>query len=229
MKTEREFIESVYSKYELEKAKRALSAKRNKTIYLCASLAACFCFVVLGAVRILPALMGADSAMEADMVTYTAKVNVENQAVAEEAILYSANTDAKKSKDFAEEDYALYDAVEECEEVAAEAPMTTTGSDGYNFAERAVLSVADCSFNDNGNGYIDIVANNKLIGTIQVNRYAGLITNSSLTENGSEAKTDDNIAFTRIDLEADENYTVFLSQEYFSTEDIEKIAQYVEK
>ena len=84
MKTEREFIESVYSKYELEKAKRALIAKRNKTIYLCASLAACFCFVVLGAVRILPALMGADSAMEADMVTYTAKVNVENQAIAEE-------------------------------------------------------------------------------------------------------------------------------------------------
>ena len=30
-------------------------------------------------------------------------------------------------------------------------------------------------------------------------------------------------------LEADEKYTVFLSQEYFSTEDIEKIAQYVEK
>ena len=107
--------------------------------------------------------------------------------------------------------------------------MITTGSTGYNFAERAVLSVSDCSFNDNGNGYIDIVVNDMLVGTIQVNRYAGLITNSSLQENSSEAKAEDNIAFIRIELEADENYTVFLSQEYFSTEDIEKIAQYVEK
>ena len=179
MKTEREFIDSVYAKYESQKARRIALAKRNKTIYLCASLAACFCVVILGAVRILPSLMGANSAMEADKV-YVAANRAETYSVTNGSgvIKYSAELDAKsKEYQYAAEEEITF---EECADEAIEAPETTgsetvngirdTASENkeieYSDIEKLILSVVDCSFIEKVDGVTEINRKDETVGFI---------------------------------------------------------------
>ena len=115
MKTEREFINSVYAKYEIEKIRRERAAKRSRMIYIGATLAASFCFVILGIARILPAFMGANSAAEADAITYTVtngSMYKENGLAENEMIFYAAQEDSKKSKNYTVDEEAVFDAVE---------------------------------------------------------------------------------------------------------------------
>ncbi len=242
MKTEREFIDSVYSKYEQEKARRTALAKRNKTVYLCASLAACFCVVILGAVRVFPALMGANSAMEADNA-YVATVRSETYAVTNGSgiIEYSVEDSKNKAYQYAAEeemfDVCVEEAVEEAadEEPKATRPETTEDTHNavaekqdsdLNSAEKAIVSVVDCALIKNSSGEIEILLKGKTVGVIYSpkSRYDdsfAYASDAGAFEDGDEVYV--------IECAAGDDCVIVLSSKYFTDDQIKKIEASVKK
>ena len=238
MKTEREFIDSVYSKYELEKAKRNRIAKRNRTIYFYGGLAACFCFVVLGAIRVLPGLLEANGAVEADglRLVSTAAPESYNGKAKVDVITYSLTGDAK-TKDY----YYVADeeAMEECAEEVIETPISaqTVSASGaknsssdkitneYDYIKNVMLNVTDCSFAENTEGNIEIIVDGASVGVIY--------TSAVLFDDKADA-SDDFYFETQdsryvIECGEDLKIKIVLSGEYFSEQDIEKITDSVKK
>lgn len=238
MKTEREFIDSVYSKYEQEKLKREAIAKRNRTVYFCASLAACFCVVVLGAVRILPSLMGANSAAEADCVAA--------QANAPESITVTNGSGSVKLSDGAakfksyqytvDEEEALFDVyVEEVAEEAVEAPISTECCTDVQYdreyldVELAISSVVDCSFDKTDYGYTDIIINGESVGRIITDQilYSGEVNTSVVNSSVSDDLKEEQVYL--IQWSTDPYCVISLKHGYFTDEDVEKIKASVQK
>ncbi len=240
MKTEREFIDSVYAKYELEKSRRNRLAKRNRTVYLCAGLAACFCVVVLGTIRILPGLVGTNNALEADGVMFVTATSAENYngSPKEDMIMYSLADDAKTKLYYADEEEIAYE--EECVEEAVEAPTATRAETAsgtknsptikqdieYTDAEKAILNVIDCSFTDSGRGFTEIFVDGVSVGRIYTSDF--LIYNSEAQVSGDlYFKPQDEVYV--IEYGAEANFYIVLSPDHFTDEDVEKITASVQK
>ncbi len=238
MKTEREFIDSVYSKYEQEKSRREAMAKRNRTIYFCASLAACFCVVVLGAVRILPSLMGANSAAEADNAAVQANLP-EYYALTNGSGSVKYSDDVAKSKSYqytVDEDGQVFDLFEEeAAEEAVEAPASTTvvtdalyGHE-YTDVELAISSVVDCSFVKTDYGYTDIIINGESAGRIITTRilYSDEVDTSNASNSNLADLKEEKVYL--IQYATDPGCVISLKSGYFTDEDVEKIRASVEK
>ncbi len=245
MKTEREFIDSVYSKYELEKAKRDRLAKRNRAIYLYGGLAACFCFVVLGAFRILPGLLETNSAMEADgiMLVSTAARESYNGNVKEDVITYSLTDDAKSKQYYytIDEEDKIYE--EECVEEAIEAPMSVqtqaaTGTKNsatikqdaeYSDTEKAIQNVIYCSFDKSRQGVTEIIVDGNTVGRIyksaSLYKDESLLTGDTYTEG---ADFDENKVYV-IKFGTDNDSLIVLSLDCFTDEEVREIEKSVQK
>ena len=236
MKTEREFIDSVYAKYELEKVKQNRIAKRNRAIYFYGGLAACFCFVVLGAIRVLPGLVGVNSALEADGMQLVASNASEsyNRGAKEDVIVYSL-TDDTKSKQYYyvnDEEEKIY---EECAEEAIEAPTSVQSASGtknsatmkqdteYTDVEKAILNVINCSFDKSREGITEIIVDGNTVGRIYVPAF--LYSDESL---GEGTDFDEKKVYV-IEYGTDNNSLIVLSGDYFTDEEFREIENSVQK
>ncbi len=129
MKSEKEFLDGVYAKYEKE---LELRRKRTKMLSMCATLSACACVAIIVAIRSVPDINNvAEDAALADAAygyttqnMYSSSKEPSEEAVLEMAKSYKAAAKAQITADYAAdiaEDGMLVSEVAEAEEAVAEA------------------------------------------------------------------------------------------------------------